>query len=122
MTDIFNADVSLAIKVGLTEKPVRRGHSIAPRVRNPRPGTYELTDKGHALRIDVEKLPIYTPDAHHLRALVDDLGVEMLEAKAVIKTDLQTLVVGDIYGNFNDLWRIFHYWLSRMSEKGPEIK
>ncbi|CAJ0564257.1 unnamed protein product, partial [Mesorhabditis spiculigera] len=39
--------------------------------------------------------------------------------KSVARPKGRTIVVGDLHGNFNDLWRIIHAWLSDVVDGGP---
>ncbi|CAJ0573491.1 unnamed protein product, partial [Mesorhabditis spiculigera] len=65
------------------------------------------------------KMPVYTPSPDALRSLCDRLRAILLEERAVVRPKGKTIVVGDIHGNFNDLWRIIHAWLSDVAGGGP---
>ncbi|CAJ0573467.1 unnamed protein product, partial [Mesorhabditis spiculigera] len=63
-------------------------------------------------------LPSYTPNPDDLRVLCEHLTPIMKAYKGVARPSGKSIVVGDLHGNFNDLWRIIHAWLSDQTGGG----
>ncbi|CAJ0584064.1 unnamed protein product, partial [Mesorhabditis spiculigera] len=127
------AEYGLALRIDLTK--LESWKSKQP--ERPQEKTlFTLTDnhpdgKTVALKI-VEKLgsvdylseddiePKYNPDADEIRSLCLALEPHLIKEKAVARPQGRTIVVGDIHGNLNDLWRIIHAWLSDVVGQGPK--
>ncbi|CAJ0574157.1 unnamed protein product, partial [Mesorhabditis spiculigera] len=62
---------------------------------------------------------IFCPSADELKALCDSVMLRFKAEKGVARPKGRTMVVGDINGNINDLWRAIHAWLSDVVDKGP---
>ncbi|CAJ0566342.1 unnamed protein product, partial [Mesorhabditis spiculigera] len=101
-----------------------------PRPIKRQPGRYDLAARGLALRMDIEnsedylamdnKEPYYTPDGDEIHSLYLELEDIFKEEHGVARPQGRTIVVGDLHGNFNDLWRIIHAWLSDVVDQGPK--
>ncbi|CAJ0570866.1 unnamed protein product, partial [Mesorhabditis spiculigera] len=63
--------------------------------------------------------PIYSPSADDVKCLCESVKDVAENEEGVAKPRGRTIVVGDLHGNFNDLWRIIHAWLSDVVGGGP---
>ncbi|CAJ0576664.1 unnamed protein product, partial [Mesorhabditis spiculigera] len=66
------------------------------------------------------KEPYYTPDGDAIHSLYLELEDIFKEERGVARPQGRTIVVGDLHGNFNDLWRIIQAWLSDVVDQGPK--
>ncbi|CAJ0573489.1 unnamed protein product, partial [Mesorhabditis spiculigera] len=64
-------------------------------------------------------LPSYTPHPDDIRSLCGNLFRVVKAENSVVRPNGKSIIVGDIHGNFNDLWRIIHAWLSDATGGGP---
>ncbi|CAJ0566516.1 unnamed protein product, partial [Mesorhabditis spiculigera] len=80
-----------------------------------------VDELGKASYVEVDDgPPFYNPSADELKALCDSVGLRFEAEKGVARPKGRTMVVGDIHGNLNDLWRAIHAWLSDVVGKGPK--
>ncbi|CAJ0562649.1 unnamed protein product, partial [Mesorhabditis spiculigera] len=94
----------------------------AATAKDPRVVALEITKKfgGEGWLSEGDKLPSYAPHPDDLRSLCVNLTPIVTAERGVARPKGKTLVVGDIHGNFNELWRIIHAWRSDVTGGGPD--
>ncbi|CAJ0564254.1 unnamed protein product, partial [Mesorhabditis spiculigera] len=95
----------------ITGNPLPTAYGAAYRIIEELSSPYYLSEDN--------KEPKYNPSGDHIQILCERLGDMVKREKHVARPEGRTIVVGDLHGNFNDLWRIIHAWLSDVVDGGP---